>query len=143
MVSDLTQHRRAFWAYFAEQLPELYARTERGNETTRWLTVGRVPLIAAHYISANGVGMFVRGARGTKIGHVREYLFPHRDFLAKALRREQLRLGTNFLVGNSLRVDMQDRANWPRATNWLAEQSPLYERALKALQRRPARDPFL
>jgi hypothetical protein len=29
-----------------------------------------------------------------------------------------------------------DEANWPSAIAWFAEQSPLYERALAALQRR-------
>ena len=62
MVADITLHRRAFWVFFGEQLPELAARTVRGNETTRWLPVGPVPLVAAHYISAGAAGLFVRGA---------------------------------------------------------------------------------
>ena len=136
MVSDLNLHRRAFWAYFAEQLPALHARTERGNEHSRWLVVGPMPLIAAHYVANGGVGIFVRGARGTRAGHIRELLFPYRDFLAKALGREDLRLGQNFLLGYSLRCDMHDKSNWPQAIAWLAEQSPIYERALAALQKR-------
>ena len=136
MVSDLNLHRRAFWAFFAERLPELNARTARGNESSRWLAVGVMPLIAVHYISGESVGIFVRGARGTRIGHVREHLFPHREFLAKALGRERLRLGENFLLGDRLQGDMLDSANWPSAIDWFAERSPVYERALKGLQGR-------
>jgi hypothetical protein len=136
MVSDLTLHRRAFWKFFAEQLPALNARTERGNESSRWLAVGPIPLVAAHYVATGGVGIFVRGGWGARSGLVREYLFPHREFLAAALDRPNLRLGENFLLGSSLRADMLDEANWPRAIAWFAEQSPLYERALAALQRR-------
>jgi hypothetical protein len=136
MISDLTLHRRAFWAFFCGRLPALYARTERGNETTRWLAVGGMPLIVAHYIAGRGVGIFVRGARGTRTGHVREYLFPHRDFLAEALGRPDLRLGSTFLLNDRLRIDTFDRANWGRALDWFAERSPLYERALAKLQQR-------
>jgi len=134
MVSDLNLHRRAFWAFFAEQLPALHARTERGNEHSRWLAVGPMPLIAAHYVANGSVGIFVRGARGTRPGHVRQLLFPQRELLVETLGRPDLRLGENFLLGHSLRVDMHDRTNWPGAINWFAEQSPLYERALAALQ---------
>src|SRR5690606_14200143 len=61
MISDVTRQRRAFWAHFAQALPELAARMERGNETSRWLPVGPFPLVAAHYVGAGGVGIFVRG----------------------------------------------------------------------------------
>lgn len=139
MVSELNLHRRAFWAFFAERLPALNARTERGNETTRWLPVGPMPLIVAHYISAHATGLFVRGPRGMKTWRVREFFFPHRDFLMQALRQPELRLGENFLLVSRLRADMQDRANWPHAIEWLAEHSPVYEAALEALQRQALR----
>ena len=77
----------------------------------------------------------MRGARRTRIGHVSEFLFPYRELLAKALRQPELRLGKTFLLDTKLRLDMQDRENWPTAVAWLAEQSPLYERALAAVQR--------
>ena len=136
MVSDLNAHRRAFWQFFAEELPALNARTERGNESSRWLAVGPRPLVVVHYVATGGVGIFVRGARGTRSGFVREYLFPHREFLAAALGRPITRLPENFLLGTSWRADMMDRAAWTRAALWLAEQSPIYERALAALQGR-------
>ena len=102
----------------------------------RWLAVGPRPLIAVHYVANGGVGLFVRGARGTRSGLVREYLFPHREFLATALARPDLRLRENFLLGFSLRTDMLDRANWPQAAAWFNRQSPVYEQALAELQRR-------
>lgn len=136
MVSEITAHRRAFWAFLAEELPALDARMTRGNEHSRWLAVGPMPLIAVHYVANGGVGLFVRGARGTRSGLVREYLFPHREFLATALARPNLRLRENFLLGSSLRTDMLDRANWPQAVAWLKERSPVYEQALAELQRR-------
>ena len=101
----------------------------------RWLAVGRMPLIAALYLTNRSVGLFVRGARRTRIGHVREFLFPYREVLAKELREPELRLGENFLLNTRLRLDMHDRDNWPPAADWLARQTPLYERALKAVQR--------
>jgi hypothetical protein len=116
MVSEITAHRRAFFAFLAEELPALDARMTRGNEHSRWLAVGPMPLIAVHYVANGGVGLFKRGARRTRSGLIREYLFPHREFLAAALRRSITRLPENFLLGTSLRIDMLDRANWPRGS---------------------------
>ena len=82
------------------------------------------------------VGIFVRGASGTRIGHISERLFPHGEFLMTALDRPKLRLGQNFLLGDRLQGAMLDSVNWPRAIDWFTERSPAYERALKALQRR-------
>ena len=118
MISDLTQHRRAFWRYFVESLPTLAERTVRGNESSRWLAVGPRPLIIAHYIATGSVGLFVRGAARERIGHVREYLFPHRRFLAESLGKPDLRLGSTFLVPDICRLDMNDRASWPQAIDW-------------------------
>jgi hypothetical protein len=134
MVSDLNLHRRAFWAFFAEILPELNARTARGNETTRWLAVGPRPLIIAHYIAATNVGIFVRGTRGTRIGHVRELLFPYRGLLAEAIGDPALRLGETFLLNTRLKLPTADRASWPKATEWFAAQSPSYVAALELVQ---------
>lgn len=136
MLSDTTQRQRGFWALFAETLPELSARMVRGNESTRWLVVGHRPLVAAHFYSNNAAGIFVRGARGTRIGHIREDLFPHREFFAKALGQPDLKLGTNFLLATRFRADMNERANWPAAITWFKQQSPRYEKMLTALQRR-------
>ena len=94
-----------------------------------------MPLIAALYLTNRSVGLFVRGPRRTRIGHVREFLFPYREVLAKELRQPELRLGDTFLLNTKLRLDMHDRDNWPTAVAWLAETSPLYERALAAVQR--------
>jgi hypothetical protein len=133
VVSEITLQRRAFWACFAERLPELAARMARGNETSRWLAVGPFPLIAAHYVGAGAVGIFVRGARGTRIGHVREMLFPRREFITLHLG-PNVKLGTQFLLESRLRLPMNDRKNWPRAADWLAERSPRYEALLAAVQ---------
>jgi len=71
-LSDLNRLRRAFWEFSAAAEPAFVARTERGNESSRWLPVGALPLVLVHYFWTRGVGVFVRGARGTRIGHVRE-----------------------------------------------------------------------
>lgn len=136
MVSDITWHRRAFWQFFAERLPELSARMVRGNEHSRWLAVGHRPLIVAHYVANGGVGLFVRGPARERIGHVRDYLLPHRRFLAGRLGKPDLRLGSTFLLPESLRIDMAARGNWPCATDWFARRSPVYEATLAGLQLR-------
>ncbi|WP_274629123.1 hypothetical protein [Arvimicrobium flavum] len=134
MVSDLTRHRRDFWQYFADTLPELNVRMQRGNEHSRWLAVGHRPLVIAHYIANAGVGLFIRGEAGEPTWRVREFLFPHREFLARRLDRPGLKLGNMFLLPNSVRLDMTDRSNWQRATAWFAQNSPVYETVFTDLQ---------
>ena len=134
MVSDLTRHRREFWRHFADRLPELASRMVRGNEHSRWLIVGDRPLVVAHYVANRGVGLFVRGPARERIGHVRDYLFPHRQFLAERLDKPDLRLRTTFLLPDIVRLDMTDRANWDDAVDWFARHSPIYEAVFTELQ---------
>jgi hypothetical protein len=148
MISELNQHRRDFWAHFAGAEPSLYARTTRGNEHSRWLAVGAGGLIVALYLTNRSVGVFVRGERGSHIGHVRERLFSYRERLAQALRQPDIKLGDRFLLNTGLRLDMHDHANWPRASNWLAINAPFYQAALHCLLTSPAHpfeepNPFL
>jgi len=135
-ISDLNLLRRAFWEFSAATEPALFARTERGNESSRWLPVGALPLVAVHYFSLRGVGIFVRGARGTRIGLVREFLFPHRRLLSEMLARGDIRLGGTFLLHGRLRCDMARRDNWPAAVAWLTAKSSRYEKALRRVQKR-------
>lgn len=93
-----------------------------------------MPLVVAHYVANGSAGIFVRGARGVRTPIIREFLFPHRALLAQALGRPDMKLGTYFPLSSGLRAGMLDAANWPRAIDWFAENSPLYERALIALQ---------
>jgi hypothetical protein len=133
-ISELNRLRRAFWEFSAAREPVFFARMERGNESSRWLAVGVLPLVVVHYFSVKGVGIFVRGARRTKIGHAREFLFPHRRLLSDVLERHDIRLGGTFLLHDRLRYDMTRRENWPAAVGWLATKSPLYETALRRVQ---------
>ena len=142
MVSELYQHRRDFWAHFAANEPVLHGRTTPGNEHSRWLAVGTGSgLVVALYLTNRSVGDFVRGERGSRIGHVRERLFAHRDELASALEQPKLKLGERFLLNTSLKLDMNNRRNWDRAGEWLAVEAPRYEAALlDLLLRRPVAD---
>lgn len=137
MVSELNQHRRAFWRHFADAQPALHAATVRGNEHSRWLPVGAGGVIVALYLTNGSVGVFVRGERGSRIGHVRERLFPRRESLAWALGQPDIKLGSRFLLNTSLRLDMHDRAIWPQAADWLAATAPLYQSALRDISTPP------
>lgn len=137
MISDLNQHRRDFWRFFAEHLPNLHGRMVRGNEHSRWLFVGHRPLVIAHYIANRGVGMFLRGPAREPVHETRNYLVPHRSFLAERLDKPDIKLGSMFLLPHSLRIDMTDRAAWNSAVLWFAQNSPAYERIFTDLQASP------
>jgi hypothetical protein len=136
MVAEVTARQRAFFDRFAETFPALSARMTRGNESTRWLSVGPRPYVVAHFYANSAAGIFVRGVRGVRTAVIREELFPHREFMAGALGRPDLKLGTYFLLAGGHRADMLDRSNWQAAIEWLGRNSPLYERMLIDLQQR-------
>ncbi|MGE0499743.1 MAG: hypothetical protein AB7I79_10840 [Rhizobiaceae bacterium] len=136
MISDLYRHRRAFWTHVAEHAPELHARSAYATEHSRWIVVGPLPLVVALFVANGSAGIFVRGARGVRTAVIRELLFPNRELLARALGKPDIRLGTYFPLASSVRADMTDETNWPRAVRWFVENAPLYERAMADLQRR-------
>lgn len=143
MISDLYRQRRAFWALFAATAPGLWARTVYGSEHTRWLSVGHRPLVIALFVANRGVGLFVRGPAREPVADTKQYLAPHRHFLAERLGNSGLKLGSMFLVPRSIRTDMTDRDNWPAAIDWFGDNTPVYERVFTDLQSQPQEWPDL
>src|SRR5690606_14200142 len=92
---------------------------------SRWLQ----PTMSAPAASASSCA----APRGSRIGHVREILFPNREIIARHLGPE-LRLGNRFLLHSRLRLAMDDRSSWPRSVAWFAETSPRYEAMLREVQ---------
>lgn len=128
-----TQFRRSFFEALAQRLPELGRRLERGNESSRWLSVTSRPIIVAHYLSADSVGIFVRAERGAGIQSVKPFLQPRAAWLAQQLETEFERKNSKELLWRRIMLDMADKTNWPMAIAWFAEWSPKYEAALKRL----------
>ncbi|TBB32456.1 hypothetical protein [Rhizobium ruizarguesonis] len=102
---------------------------ERGNETSRWLSVTSQPITIAHYLSANSVGIFVRAQRGAEIKAI--FLRPRADRLSQELDTP-FELGwSTELLSKRIMLNMADESNWQAAIAWFAEWSPKYEMALQ------------
>jgi hypothetical protein len=134
MVTSRIQHYRTFWQYLARELPELGERLERGNESSRWLSVTSQPITISHYLASDSVGIFVRAQRGANIASIMPFLQSQADRLASALETDFHLKGSNELLWRRMMLDMSDEGNWPLATTWLAEWSPRYEAALRRRQ---------
>jgi hypothetical protein len=133
MSVAVTRFRRRFFGAFEAALPNLAARLERGNESSRWLSVAAQPIIIAHYVSAGSVGIFVRAERGAPVEAIRPLLRPKAEQLARELETAFERKGIRELLWRRISLEMGDEANWPLAFDWFAEWSPRYEVALKGL----------
>jgi hypothetical protein len=130
MVTPENQRRRDFWRFFMQELTDLGARMERGNETSRWLSVTSQPIAIAHYLSADSVGIFVRAQRAAEVKTIKPFLAPRAEGLARELKTEFEPKWSNELLSKRIELDMSDSSNWPAAVAWLAEWSPRYEAAL-------------
>jgi len=133
MVTSENEHRRRFWLAFERELPGLAAQMERGNETSRWLSVTSQPIAIAHYISADSVGIFVRAQRGAEIKAIKPFLKPRAESLAQALKTDFEPGWSKELLSKRIMLDMSSEAQWPMAIAWFAEWSPKYEAALQRL----------
>jgi hypothetical protein len=133
MITTENEHRRRFWQFFLRELPNLGCRMERGNETSRWLSVTSQPIAIAHYLSSDSVGIFVRAQRGAEIRAIKPFLAPRADSLARELDTDFEPKWSNELLSKRSMLDMSDETNWPRAIIWFAEWSPRYEAALQRL----------
>jgi hypothetical protein len=131
MATPENEHRRLFWLAFERELPGLAAQMERGNETSRWLSVTSQPIAISHYISADSVGIFVRAQRGAESKAIKPFLEPKADTLAHELETDFEPGWSKELLSKRIELDMSDEAQWPTAIAWFAEWSPKYEAALR------------
>jgi hypothetical protein len=72
----------------------------------------------------------VRGPRQTPIGETAERLAPQSEILAQRLGVPFGPTKNGYLLVKKTRIATGDRANWPRAADWLHEQSEAYIAAL-------------
>ena len=103
---------------------------ERGNETSRWLSVTSQPIAIAHYLSADSAGIFVRAQRGAEVKAIKPLLAPRAELLARELETEFEPRWSNELLTKRIELEMSESSNWPAAITWFAQWSPRYEAAL-------------
>jgi len=122
-TSDLASRRREFWQHYLTRHPE---DEDFGIQVTgspsNWLAPRKaIELYVSVFLAKKGVGVFLRGPRGTTPAEVQARLAPH------AARFEELVGGCQQLGSKNnhpvdeLKIDTENRENWDRASDWLHE----------------------
>lgn len=132
VTSEIGAFRQAFWRhYLAKFLSEGDSATPYAGQARRrrMLDLG---LIVTQFIAYRGVGIFVRVEwNGGEHSEARDRLMVHSGQLAAQLgsSRDNAAAGQFFL--KELKLDMRERANWDRASDWLKSEADRYEAVLR------------
>ena len=98
-----------------------------GNTFSRWRAVPGSEFNLSLYITNRGVGLFVRGVRGTPLSATRARLEPRKNELELAL---DAALDDECPLLRNLRLTTTDPSTWGRAYDWLRQSEAEYLRAL-------------
>ncbi len=116
--------RAEFWTAFLERYPDFGSRGMTVNgSSSHWLVPRHAKgLYISAYLAKDGVGVFLRGPRGSTPRDICQRFDPVRDEFLKIVAPDNPWGGTaESHPGNSYRIDTTDRANWEKAIEWLHE----------------------
>jgi hypothetical protein len=127
-ASPVASRRRAFWTAYVHRFPEAAHDVAAGGGVARWRAVPRIGLVISQWLSADGVGVFVRGGRGVDGPAVRGRLVA---YAAELESRLGAALGEGaYPFSKRLDLDPTDEANWPQLADWLDAEARRYAQAL-------------
>lgn len=126
--SERGQFMLAFWTYALGRHPNLAMGHAPDALNYRWLVLPDLDLIISIYVYKKGVGVYLRGPRGTDRSHVLGALGPRADLL-----EHRLGVSREKDFGMGLPILTQDRANWDAMSDWLSEKLEAYKTALASI----------
>lgn len=124
-LSEIGVFRRAFWGHYLERHPESSPFIRVNGDTSHWRPVAGTSLFVAQYVAVDGVGVHVRGPRGSTQEDTLAELQPYEAQLKARLGVETYRRGIG-IYGQALRLDSRDPQNWDRMSDWLATTAATY-----------------
>lgn len=127
-TGSLTEFRRSFWTRYVERHPSEGVATSGSN---RWRQVAGMDLLISMWVSADTVGLFVRGKFGVPAETTAARLAPHAVQISQASGAPFNETSNNFFFLKRLDIDNSNDKNWDRATDWLKAEADRYEAALK------------
>lgn len=128
-LSDLGQHRLAFWTHLCGRHP--WFGTPDAS-SSHWVALSGTGAVAVQYISRSGVGIFVRPRRGQAMDGLARELEPHLPALSQDLGAPTG--GTDSFLSSHLPIDGRDPANWDRMADWLDERTKAYQAAFARIE---------
>lgn len=123
--SKFAPGRREFWHHYLERHPDdANFGVKVTGSPSNWLSAPEcIGLYVSIYKAKTGVGVFLRGPRGSTPAEVQERLSPY-------IKQFEKLVGTCQNLGNdsshpsdNMEIDTTDQANWDTATDWLHKRS--------------------
>ena len=127
--TDIGKFRRDFWQHYLDRHPEDTFWGVANGAISRWRV--HPPVVVAQFIAAHGVGVFYRCERGGDYSLVGDLLEPHTEKLERELGARFN--NDRYLFLKTLKLDMTERVNWDRASDWLKEQADDYGVAVESI----------
>lgn len=127
--SRRAEDRTAFWQRVLEHSPEFFSAhgLVPNGSASQWLTPKGAPdLVVSVYIALTGVGVFLRGRRGSTPADVLEIFGPQHDEFKALVDNEMYDPSTSRHPGLSFDIDMTDRANWDEAIQWMCRKAQVW-----------------
>lgn len=131
--------RTAYWQQFLEKNPDFAELGVSPNgSASQWLALDAVPdMHISIYFALGGVGVFLRGLRGSTPADIFERFQPHANEFKNMLGDvgDAATWGgtTSSHPGVSLKLDMTDRENWEQAIAWQGETAEKWIAATQAI----------
>jgi hypothetical protein len=117
--------RRDFWSNYLKRHPddaELGVQITGGS--SNWLTTAKgVGFFISIYKAKKGVGVFLRGPRGTTPAEIQSRLAPHAEEFLQFVGQCYCIGDDNNHPVDELKIDMDDIANWDIAIDWLHDRA--------------------
>ena len=125
--SSVAPIRREFWNYYLQQYPEA---AELGVQVTGlpsiWLPTPRgIGLYVSIFRSKRGVGVSLRGPRGTPPSEIKKRIDPHFDRFLELVGECNPATETDHPYVD-FHVDMDDRENWGKAIDFMHERGKVF-----------------
>ncbi len=123
-LSELGNHRRAFWDHYATRHPTSASDNRMGGGAAIWRAIPGTDLVVSRWVGGEKVGIFVRGARGAEDGAVAAALGDQIDAVAELLATS---VGSpRYALDKRMSIDTTQPENWDAAIDWLNAETERY-----------------
>lgn len=135
--SEFATTRREFWQHYLARYPEDAARGVKvTGSASNWMALPEpIGLVVSLYRAKDGVGVFLRGPRGSTAADIHARLKPVSEAFAELAGDLTWPGSETDHPGESFDIDTENRANWDEAVEWLHDSGhSLFKAALSLFE---------
>ena len=117
--------RREFWNHYLQRYPEdANLGVQITGSPSNWLaTPKEIGLFVSIYRAKTGVGVFLRGPRGTTPAEIQSQLFPYASQFERLVGKCNHIGDDNNHPDDSMKIDTENPENWDIAVDWLHQRA--------------------